>query len=283
MTAQLSDGELLWKLTIEHSPVGTTLVAPDGRLLSANRALCDMLGFTEDQIRELTFQQITHPDDLAHDLALLEETLAGRRSSYPLRKRYQHADGHVVHGDLSVALLRTPDGTPIHFISQIVDVTAATEYAEQLAQTTHALDRQRRYLEAIVDSVDIGVAVLDPVDGYVVTNQRLEQYNRLAYPGGTGGRTGEPGDLFAADGHRLAAAELPSSRVAAGEEFDDLMIWAGADPLTQRALSVSAKAFRGVHGEFSGAVLAYADVTDYVRAVDARDHFVAAVSHELRT
>jgi len=72
-------------------------------------------------------------------------------------------------------------------------------------------------------------------------------------------------------------------RVAAGEEFDDLMIWVGADPLTQRALAVSARAFLGAHDEFSGTVLAYADVTDYVRAVDARDHFVAAVSHELRT
>jgi two-component system phosphate regulon sensor histidine kinase PhoR len=283
---QLAEGELLWRLTIEHSPVGTTLVAPDGRLLSANRALCDMLGFTEDQIRELTFQQITHPDDLAGDLALLEETLAGRRSSYRLRKRYLHADGHVVHGDLSVALLRLPDGTPIHFISQIVDVTAATEYAEQLAETSQALDRQRRYLEAVIDSVDMGVAVLDPRDGHYVINRRLQQYNSLAYPDGPPHRPGEPGgagELFAGDGRRLDAAELPSALVAAGQEFDDLMIWVGADPLTRRAVSVSARAFRSAHDEFSGTVLAYGDVTDYVRAVDAKDHFVAAVSHELRT
>ena len=282
-SVQFADGELLWQLTVENSPVGTTLVAPDGRLLSANRALCDMLGYTEEQISELTFQQITHPDDLAGDLALVEETLAGLRSSYRLRKRYLHADGHVVIGDLSVALLRSPDGEPIHFISQILDVTAATEHAERLAATSEALDRQRRYLAAVVDSVDIGVAVLDPVDGCVVINQRLQQYNRLAHPDSAGGRPGEPGEMFTGDGRRLEAHELPSVRVAAGEEFDDLMIWVGADPLTQRALAVSARAFLGAHDEFSGTVLAYADVTDYVRAVDARDHFVAAVSHELRT
>jgi two-component system, OmpR family, phosphate regulon sensor histidine kinase PhoR len=278
------EGELLWRLTVEHSPVGTTLVAPDGRLLSANRALCDMLGYTEDEILERTFQQITHPDDLAGDLALLEETLAGRRSSYRLRKRYLHADGHVVHGDLSVALLRRPDGTPIHFISQIVDVTAATEYAERLAETSHALDRQRRYLEAVVDAVDIGVAVLDALDGHFVVNQRLQRYNNLAYPDGPPNPPGgEPGELFADDGRRLEAEELPSFRVAGGEEFDDLLIWVGADPLTRRAVSVSARPFRGADDEFSGTVLAYADVTDYVRAVDAKDQFVAAVSHELRT
>jgi two-component system, OmpR family, phosphate regulon sensor histidine kinase PhoR len=280
---QLASGELLWQLTVEHSPVGTTLVAPDGRLLSANRALCEMIGYSEDQIRELTFQEITHPDDLAGDLALVEETLAGLRSSYRLRKRYLHADGHVVHGDLSVALLRSPDGAPIHFISQILDVTAAHEYAERLAETSQALDRQRRYLEAVVDSVDIGIAVLDPVDGYVVVNHRLQQYNELAHPEGSGGRAGEPGDLFAEDGRRLEAHELPSSRVSAGEELDDVTIWVGTDPLTQRALSVSARSFRGEAGEFSGAVLAYSDVTDYARALDAKSHFVAAVSHELRT
>ena len=284
MTVQVTaGGEQLWQLTVEHSPVGTTLVAPDGRLLSANQALCDMLGYTEREIRTLTFQQITHPDDLAEDLALVEESLAGLRSSYRLRKRYLHADGHVVHGDLSVALLREPDGTPIHFISQILDVTEAHEYAERLAETSRALDGQRRYLEAILDSVDVGVAVLDPDNGYVVVNRRHQQYVELAYPDGTEGRDGQPGEIFAEDGRQLEAHELPSTRAGAGEEFDDLIIRVGTDPVTQRALSVSARSVRGAGGEFSGAVLAYADVTELVRALTAKDHFVAAVSHELRT
>jgi two-component system phosphate regulon sensor histidine kinase PhoR len=283
VTLQVAGGEQLWQLTVEHSPVGTTLVAPDGRLLSANQALCDMLGYTEREIQTLTFQQITHPDDLAEDLALLEETLAGLRSSYRLRKRYLHADGHVVHGDLSVALLRAPDGTPIHFISQILDVTAAHEYAERLAETSRALDRQRRHLEAILDSVDVGVAVLDPDSDYLVVNRRHQQFIDLAHPDGTEDMAGEPGDIFAEDGRRLEAHELPSNRAGAGEEFDDLIIRVGTDPVTQRALSVSARSVRGAGGEFSGAVLAYADVTELVRALTAKDHFVAAVSHELRT
>ena len=188
MTVQVAGGEQLWQLTVEHSPVGTTLVAPDGRLLSANQALCDMLGYTEREIRALTFQQITHPDDLAEDLALVEETLAGVRSSYRLRKRYLHADGHVVHGDLSVALLREPDGTPIHFISQILDVTEAHEYAERLAETSRALDRQRRHLEVILDSVDVGVAVLDPDSGYRRGEPPPPAVHRAGLPGRHRGR-----------------------------------------------------------------------------------------------
>ncbi len=282
-TRVIVGGEQLWRLTVEHSPVGTTLVDPDGRLLSANQALCDMLGYTEPEIQALTFQQITHPDDLAEDLALLQETLAGRRSSYRLRKRYLHADGHVVHGDLSVALLRAPDGSPIHFISQILDVTEAHEYAERLAETSRALDRQRRHLEAILDSVDVGVAVLDPDSGYLAVNRRHQQYIELAHPDGAEDMAGHVGDIFAEDGRRLDAHELPSTRAAAGEEFDDLIIRVGTDPVTERALSVSARSVRGDEGEFSGAVLAYADVTELVRALTAKEHFVAAVSHELRT
>ena len=83
MTVEVAGGEQLWQLTVEHSPVGTTLVAPDGRLLSANQALCDMLGYTEREIQTLTFQQITHPDDLAQDLALVERDPGGRAVVVP--------------------------------------------------------------------------------------------------------------------------------------------------------------------------------------------------------
>jgi two-component system, OmpR family, phosphate regulon sensor histidine kinase PhoR len=283
MSVELDAGELLWQLTVENSPVGTALVAPDGRLLSANRALCDMLGYSEAEMRALSFQQITHPDDLAPDLAMVKETLEGRRTSFRMRKRYLHADGRVVHGDLSVALLRSPEGAPIHFISQVLDVTETVENAERLLEASAALDRERRYLEAVVDSVDVGVAVLDAGNDYVAVNRRHQQFIALAHPEGGPDLTGRLGDIFTPGGRRLEVHELPSTRAIAGEEFDDLIIEIGREQATRRALSVSARAVRGAGGEFSGAVLAYSDVTDLVRALAAKDHFVAAVSHELRT
>jgi hypothetical protein len=109
---QVSESEQRWRLTMEHSPVGMTLVGQGGELLVANRAFREMLGYPEDVLRTMTFQEITHPEDLAADLALLEETLAGGRSSYRIRKRYIHADGHLVWGDLSVALLRSEGVLP---------------------------------------------------------------------------------------------------------------------------------------------------------------------------
>ena len=107
---------------------------------------------------------------------------------------------------------------------------------------------------------------------------------RLAYPGGHGGMAGQLGHVYAADGTTpLAREEMPTYRASQGEEFDDCRIWVGADPLTRRALSVSARSVRDEQGRFAGAALAYKDVTDFMQALQVKDEFVASVSHELRT
>ncbi|MFC6342458.1 sensor histidine kinase, partial [Nocardioides hankookensis] len=77
--------------------------------------------------------------------------------------------------------------------------------------------------------------------------------------------------------------EVPSSRAARGEEFDDVLMWSGDDPRTRRAVSVTARHAENESGAFIGAALAGTDVTDLMRAMEVKDEFVALVSHELRT
>src|SRR6476660_8174955 len=96
---EASDGAELWRLTLQHSPIGMGLVGLDGRLLMVNRALCDMLGYDAESLSQLGFQELTLPDDLDADLELFEQAVAGEIESYRLRKRYVHADGHIVWGD----------------------------------------------------------------------------------------------------------------------------------------------------------------------------------------
>ena len=108
----ISDNPSLWRLTVEHSPIGMALVGLDGRLLMVNRALSEMLGYDESELTRRGFQELTHADDLDADLELLGQTIAGERDAYRLRKRYLHADGSVVWGDLSVALVHDPGGRP---------------------------------------------------------------------------------------------------------------------------------------------------------------------------
>ncbi len=281
---QQPGAERLWQLTAEHSPVGMCLVGADGGLLSANRAMCAMLGYREDELQHQDVHGITHPDDVAAGVALIEEALAGRRTSFRTTKRYLHADGSIVWGDLSVTLVRADDGTPRHFISQVIDVTATRLDRERLTVAMEVIDRQRRQAQAILDTVDVGLVLIDATGRYERTNRRHTDFVALAYPDGHDGLAGQLGLVYAADGTTLLTREeMPTTRAVEGEEYDDYRVWVGDDPLTRRALSVSARAVRDPSGAFVSTVLAYKDVTDLVRALQGQEDFVAAVSHELRS
>ncbi|SFH95266.1 sensor histidine kinase [Nocardioides psychrotolerans] len=280
---ETSDSAELWNLTLQHSPIGMALVAPDGHLLRANPAMAAMLGYTVGELQARGFQEITHADDLAADLALLGRTLAGEISSYRLRKRYLHAQGRVIWGDLSVALVRSPDGQPLHFISQILDVTEHQDHAERLRSVNAEVERERQALEAIFEAVGVGLLLVGRDGRYERTNLRHQQAMEVAFPDGHDGAAGQLGHVFHLDGRPISREEMPSYRAVQGEEFDDYTFWAGADPLNRSAFSTSARQVLSATGEKLGAALAYQDVTDLLRALQVKDDFVSSVSHELRT
>ena len=108
---------------MRHSAIGMSLVAPDGTFLEVNAALCTMLGRGEAELRATTWQELTHPDDLAADASLVQEVVDGLRDSYRLAKRYLRPDGTVVHGDLLVVGMRGDDGAFEYLIAKVVDMT----------------------------------------------------------------------------------------------------------------------------------------------------------------
>ena len=278
------EGADLWRLMLQHSPIGMAVVAPDGRLLVANRALCEMLGYPVDELTRLGFQELTHADDLDADLALFHRTLAGEIDSYRVRKRYLHADGHVVWGDLSVAVVRDADGQPLHFISQVLDVSEERANEERLGAATAEVERERQTLEAIFDTVNVGLLLIGPDGRYERMNKRHAETMHVPFPRGHEGAAGQLGEVYFLDGRTpMPREDMPSYRATQGEEFDDYTYWVGGDPATRAAYSTSARQVRGPQGERLGAVLAYQEITDLIRAIEVKDEFVASVSHELRT
>jgi len=144
----------------EHAPIGVALVSPDGRWLKVNRALCDLVGYSEAELLARTFQDISHPEDLAADLENQRRMIAGEAHAYQAEKRYLHARGHIVTALLNVSLIRDRQGQPRHFITQIQDITARKQ-----AEAAH--DRLAAILESTTDLVSIS----DP-------NGRLVYLNR---------------------------------------------------------------------------------------------------------
>gem|GEM_PF-1230296 len=135
----LAESEQRFRLAMQTAPIGEALVATDGRFISVNESLCKMLGYPEADLLARSFQDLTHPDDLAADLAYVNELLAGVRNRYRMNKRYFRADGETIDVQLDVSLLRDADGQPIHFISQIQDITEHRRLEAQREALTQRL------------------------------------------------------------------------------------------------------------------------------------------------
>jgi two-component system sensor histidine kinase UhpB len=123
MNERLRESEQRFRQSFESAAIGKAIVSLDGRWLKVNRALCELLGYPEAELRNETFQSITHPDDLAEDLLLVNQLLTGETRSYQLEKRYIHRSGRVINTLLSVSLIRDGNESPLYFISQIHDLT----------------------------------------------------------------------------------------------------------------------------------------------------------------
>ncbi|MEI6515731.1 MAG: PocR ligand-binding domain-containing protein [bacterium] len=105
------------------SPIGMALVGLDGQFMRVNQRFCAMVGWSEADLQARGFQAITHPDDLAEDLAYVQALIEGRQDAYQMDKRYIHKDGHGVWAQLNVSLVKDTHGKPMHFVSQVQDIT----------------------------------------------------------------------------------------------------------------------------------------------------------------
>ncbi len=133
LASQLAAAEQRWRLTLDGAPTGIALVALDGTFVRVNHAVCEMVGYAEDTLAGMTFQQITHPDDLDADLTLLASLVAGEIERYTLDKRYIHSSGRSVWVALSVGLVTEPStGEPMHFVAQITDISDRRTYERRL-------------------------------------------------------------------------------------------------------------------------------------------------------
>ena len=122
--AALRESEERFRATFEQAAVGIAHVAADVSWLRINRKLCDIVGYSREELLTKSFQDITHPDDLGADLAYVQQMLAGKIKNYSMEKRYFRKNGTIVWVNLTVSLVRTPDGASEYFISVVEDISA---------------------------------------------------------------------------------------------------------------------------------------------------------------
>jgi diguanylate cyclase (GGDEF)-like protein/PAS domain S-box-containing protein len=179
---QLSLAVETFRTAFDSAPIGMALVGLDGLFLQVNSALCDILGYEAPALQNLTFQDITHPDDLHIDIAQAEQLVRGEIPRYQMEKRYYDHRGHVVWAQLSGSLVRDADGEPVHFIAQIEDISERKRREEELTRMARR-DPLTGLLNRSVFDADLGVyrraagrygdttgLVLIDLDGFKVVN-----------------------------------------------------------------------------------------------------------------
>ncbi len=163
----------LFQLAFDNAAIGIAMVMPDGRWQKVNAALCDIVGYTPEELYQLTFQDITHPNDLAADLDYLQQTLAGERQSYQMEKRYIHKLGHTIWVQLNVSLARDENEKPVYFVSQLQDISDR----KRLEKEIRARGRRLNAFFEAASSAGVGFCIYDEQRRYLQVNQALANIN----------------------------------------------------------------------------------------------------------
>jgi PAS domain S-box-containing protein len=131
----LADSEARFRATFENAAVGIAHLAPDLRLLRANKALCRILGYPVGELVTKSLQDITHADDLSADHARIEQMRDGKLESYDMDKRYLRKDGAIVWTRLTVGCVRKNDGFVDYFVSVVEDISARKQAEDELRKS----------------------------------------------------------------------------------------------------------------------------------------------------
>ncbi|WP_317065640.1 PAS domain S-box protein [Methanoculleus caldifontis] len=157
----LAESEARFRNIFEEAGIGILLTDTRGRIVKANPAFQQILGYSADELQEMTVAGITYPDDLEASRKCLVELVAGKRERYRLQKRYVTRSGEVVWARLTVTALRDTDGTVRYTLGMMEDITARKQAEEELAES------EERF-RSIFNTSHAVMLIIDPETGAIV-------------------------------------------------------------------------------------------------------------------
>lgn len=155
--------------TFELAAVGIAHVAPDGKWLRVNQKLCQIVGYTKEELLQKTFQDITHPEDLDTDLEYVRQMLSGKIDTYSMEKRYIRKDSNLVWINLTVSLVKKSNGEPDYLISVVEDISDRKQLEFSL---------QKSYLR-LFNLHQIDKAILEAQEAEVIANTAIANIQKF--------------------------------------------------------------------------------------------------------
>ena len=152
-TSDIKKSEERFRVTFEQAAVGIAHVSTKGKFLRLNQKFCDIVGYTQDELLGMSFQDITHPDHLDADLAYLRKVMKGGTENYTTEKKYIRKDGSIIWASLNVSMLFDSGGAPQYFVSVIQDISGRKLIEEDLQKNRDFLENHLFSLQIYLDGV----------------------------------------------------------------------------------------------------------------------------------
>lgn len=136
----LRESEERFRAIFDHAAVGMALTSVSGHILKVNEAFCSFLGYSSEELENMHFSDVTHPQDLDMDVHLYRELVQGLRTSYMIDKRYVRKDGEIVWGRLGLSVIRDIDGSPEYSVGTCEDITNRKRTEDELKAAKEELE-----------------------------------------------------------------------------------------------------------------------------------------------
>ena len=157
-----------YRTAFDSAPIGIAFVSPAGRWLQVNRALCRLVGYSEEQLLELNISDLTHPDDLEATLDRTQQQVQGMHAESRIEKRYLRADGTTVWVAVTSTLVRDAAGTALYSVAEIENINDRVHAQAALSEA------EERFRRAFNDApIGMGLVALD--GRWLRVNQRLTE------------------------------------------------------------------------------------------------------------
>jgi PAS domain S-box-containing protein len=154
MEESIREKEARFRGYFEHSQVGMAVTSPTKGWVEANGQLQKMLGYTLDELRQVTWVELTHPEDLDADAKQFERMLAGEIDNYALDKRFIRKDGEIVYTNLTVACIRAETGDVLDVLASFQDITERKKMDDALKERIKELDEAQSAMLNMMEDLD---------------------------------------------------------------------------------------------------------------------------------
>jgi len=288
--AHLQRAETLSHHTFEQAPIGIVFANRDGRVLRANQAFCDLLGFTAHEIEATSIAKLTYDADIANNATEFERLWAGDINVIDDETRYVRTDGRTMWVRVTTALVRDASGAPSCAVQFLRDISARKDLAAALTQN-------QRLLQAVIADLPVAVRACDVEGRVFLHNSAASELFAIeaadAVRSGAQMQNSSPVEVFLPDGKTpVSSKERPLARALRGETVTNLELVMARPGAEIRTTLHSARRLTGQNGECLGAVAVTQDVTQkkhlerelaQAQKLESIGHLAAGVAHEINT